>query len=273
MIIKDLIPPILINLVKRYRTSKEYVSYAQALEACTSSAYQNIELCNMVADKTIIYKNELKEKPFKLSPTNVFLLAAINQYINIYKKIDINILDFGGACGAHFFEIRRFIPKNISIRWYVVETKQMVKSALNQRLESDELNFVSSIEEINEKIDIIHSSCTLHYVPNPHETINRMINIEAKWIFFNRMMFNRNDRDFITVQKSLLSSNGPGKLPKGYTDKTISYPRNTLSFQKFNSAFINSNYENEWSFDELSASYQIGKEKIDGKGLLYVKKD
>lgn len=272
MKIKNLVPPILIELVKRYRTIKEYGNYGLAMEACTADAYQNIDLCNMIADKTIIYKNELEKKPYNLNPTSVFLLSAINQYINIYSKNELNILDFGGACGAHFFEIKRFIPKHVSLKWYVVETSQMIKSASEKGLASEELNFVSSIEEINTKIDIIHSSCTLHYVSNPYEIINLLINIKANWIFFNRMMFNRNDRDFITVQKSLLSSNGPGKLPKGYKDRVISYPHHTLSFQKFNSFFIKNNFENEWIFDGVSGAFQIGKEKIDGKGLLYIRK-
>lgn len=272
MNIKEIIPPIVISLTKRYKPYKEYENYAQAMLACTAEAYQNTELCNMIADKTIIYKNVLKDKPFLINPTNVFLLSAINQYKNIFLKKELKILDFGGACGAHFFEIKRFLPNDISIKWFVVETAQMVKSAMEKGLASDELNFVSSIEEINTKIDIIHSSCSLHYVPNPYEIIYKLINIDANWIFFNRMMFNRNDRDFITVQKSFLSSNGPGNLPTGYKDRIIKYPHTTLSFPKFNAAFVNNGFVNEWAFNESSGSYQIGKEKIDGKGLLYLRK-
>jgi putative methyltransferase (TIGR04325 family) len=272
MTVNDLIPPVLVKLLKRYKNNKEYESYDQAMQVCTAEAYHNIELCNMVADKTIIYKNKLEEKPYNLNSPSVFLVSAINQYISTFSKKELIILDFGGACGAHFFEIKRFIPKDISLKWYVVETTQMVKSAIDKALASDELNFVDSIEKIDTEIDIIHSSGTLHYVPDPYEIINRLVNVKANWIFFNRMMFNRNNRDFITVQKTLLSSNGPGKLPNGYTDRVISYPHNTLGFEKFNSAFVNNNFESEWVFDELSGSYQIGNEKIEGKGLLYIRK-
>ena len=135
MIIRDFFPPILIKLVKgseRFKDTKEYENYSQAMSDCTSDAYQNIELCNMIADKTIIHIETLKERPFSLNPTNVFLLSAINQYINIYSKKNLKILDFGGACGAHYFEIRRFIPNDVSLKWYVVETAQMVKSAIDR---------------------------------------------------------------------------------------------------------------------------------------------
>jgi putative methyltransferase (TIGR04325 family) len=275
MNIKELFPPILIKFVKRaigLEGSKEYESYSKALQVCTSDAYQNIELCNMIADKTLIHIDILKEKPFSLDPTDVFLLAAINQYLNVYSTKSLKILDFGGACGAHYFEIRRLLPDDVSLKWYVVETAQMVKSAIEKMLNSNELVFVSSIEDIKTEIDFIHSSSTLQYVHNPYEYIERLIKVNANWIFFNRMMFNENDRDFITVHRSFLASNGPGKLPKGYSDRIISYPHTTMSFRKFNSTIINNGYEIEWMFLETSGSYQIRKEKISGKGLLYVRK-
>ena len=228
MNIKEFFPPILIRLAKRAKgleDSKEYESYSKAMQVCTSDAYQNIELCNMIADKTVIHIDILKEKPFSLNPTNVFLLAAINQYLNVYSTKSLKVLDFGGACGAHYFEIRRFIPNDVSLKWFVVETTQMVKSAIARGLNNDELSFVSSIDDIKTEVDFIHSSCALHYVPDPYGSAKMLLNIKANRILFNRMMFNENDRDFITVQKSFLSSNGPGELPEGYTDRIISYPK------------------------------------------------
>lgn len=273
MNIKEFIPPVLSRLVRRtlnLESNKEYENYSQALRVCIPDAYQNVELCNMIADKTVIHAAKLKEKPFNLNPTNVFLLSAINQYINFFSKKDIQILDFGGACGAHFFEIERFMPEDVTLKWYVVETTQMVKSAKDRDLNNAELDFVSSVDEIKTKTDFIYSSCALHYVPDPYEVTNMLINIKANWLLFNRMMFNENDRDFVTVQKSFLSSNGPGKLPKGYSEKILSYPHTTISYQRFNSMILKNNYKLDWIFEELSGSYKIKNETIVGKGLLYV---
>jgi hypothetical protein len=85
------------------------------------------------------------------------------------------------------------------------------------------------------------------------------------------MMLNENARDIVTVQKSFLSLNGPGDLPAGYIDRLIFYPHTTMSFNKFNSSFVNNNYRLEWEFEELSGSHQIRNEKISSKGLLYKK--
>lgn len=275
MILKDFVPPVLIKLIRRNRETerqREYDNYTLALEDCTVEAYQNIELCNTLADKTNIYLKQLNEKPFTLNPTNVFLLSAINQYITTFSADKINILDFGGACGAHYYEIRRFIPDRISLNWHVVETPQMVLSAIDKKLNNSELHFINSLTDINTKIDFIHSSGVLQYVPDPYLYLIKLIQLKANWVFFNRMMFNENDRDFITIQKSNLSSNGPGPLPEGYSDMVLSYPHTTMSFLKFNTEMLKE-YNLEWIFEELSGSYKINNERISGKGLLYIRKN
>lgn len=273
MKLKDFIPPILIRIIKRggeTERQKEYESYNYALNDCTTDAYQNVELCNMIAEKTKIYSMKLRDRPYKLNPTNVFLLSAINQYISVHLVDSINIIDFGGACGAHYFEIRRFIPERIKINWLVVETSQMVLSAKNMKLDNDKLKFYDSLELINVPIDIIHSSGALQYVPEPYEYLSKLLNFNAKWIFFNRMMFNEDNRDIITVQKSNLSANGPGPMPEKYKDRILSYPHTTMSFEKFSNK-LSEKYRSEWIFDETSGSYNINNERIVGKGLLCIR--
>ena len=107
MNLRDFIPPIIIKGLKKFYPSnkkigieevKEYSSYEEAQSVCSKGAYQDIELCNMVADKTVIFRDSL----FTLDSTNVFLLAAINHLR--FTLNSLTILDFGGACGAHYFE-------------------------------------------------------------------------------------------------------------------------------------------------------------------------
>jgi putative methyltransferase (TIGR04325 family) len=273
MDIKDYIPPVLIRLLKRsllQESNKQYKDYPEALKNCTPDGYENVELCNMIADKTVIHSGILKEKPFNLIPANIFLLSAVNQSVLKLSERHLTVLDFGGACGAHYFEVRRLLSTDFSLKWFVVETEQMVKSAKNRGLNNNELEFISSIDEVKTPIDLIYTSCALHYVPDPYECINLLIQKRAGHILFNRMMFNENDKDFVTIQKSFLSANGPGKLPEGYSDRILSYPHTTLSFKKFNNLIISNGYKMEWIFDELSGSYQIKNEKITGKGVMYV---
>ncbi len=275
MNIKDFLPPVLIGLAKKViglEDSKIYKSYFHALQVCSSDAYENAELCNMIADKTVIYKSALKEKPYILDSTHAFLLSALNQYLHTASKKRLTVLDFGGACGAHYFEVRRFIPKNISVTWYVVETPQMVKSAVDRKLNSDELVFVDSLKTIKTKVDFIHTSGALQYVEDPYTVTKLLTKFKADRIFVNRMMFNELEQDFVTVQKSFMSSNGPGKIPHGYSDRIISYPHTTMAFKRFNSTISKNGYTAAWMFLESSGSHQIKNARISGKGLLYVRK-
>jgi len=274
---KDLFPPILLDSLKKIRgliNDKEYASYSDAIKACSQNAYENFDLCNMIADKTLLYRDRMTVKPFTLSPTNVFLLSAINQYITVSGKKKVTVLDFGGACGAHYFELRRLIPLEIALEWYVIETSQMVKSAMDKKIGTTELHFSEAIEKIAVKIDFVHTSGALMYVPDPYYFINKLCSINAEWVFLNRMMFNKGAEDFITIQKSHLASNGPDvALPSGYNDRVISYPHTTMSFDKFNSAFLNNGYDLEWLFEEASGNHSIANYKTIGCGLLYCKKN
>jgi putative methyltransferase (TIGR04325 family) len=273
--LKKNIPALFESLKKKaliLEGNKRYGTYKEALVSCTPDAYQDVELCNLIADKTVIYSVGLLAEPYVLNPTNVFLSAAINKYLNDSSQKSMNILDFGGACGAHYFEMKRFISKEVTLKWYVLETSQMVRSARNKGLNNEELFFISSIDEIGDKIDFIHSSCALQYVDDPYGIARRLLNIRADQVFFNRMMFNEYDNEFVTVQKSFLSSNGPGFFPEGYRDRIISYPHTTLSLKKFNSMISDNGYQVKWIFDEKSGSFKIRNERVVGKGLLCILK-
>lgn len=269
MNVKELLPPLVTNWIKQNRKVTKYSSYDEAIKACSAGAYENSELCDVIADKTVAHISGLNEKPYRFNPTTVYLAFAINYSIAKSKKNTIDVLDFGGACGMHYFEVRRIIPASVTLNWTVIETEEMIRAARERGLQKGELKFEDKIESVD-SADFIHSSSALQYVPAPYEFLNRLLKLGAKMILLNRMMFNLNDADIITVQRSFLSSNGPGKLPERYTDRIISYPHTTMSFKKMNERMIHSGYELFSEFDEPSGSFALGKEAIAGKGLLYV---
>jgi len=269
MKVNDFIPPIIFKAFKKTKKIVEYKTYNEALKNC-NNGYSNHELCKMIGDKTIAYKNVLLQKPYFINATNVFLVSAIFQYSNLFSKNEINVLDLGGACGAHYFETKLFFRENTKLYWNIIETQEMVKSAKEHNLENDELRFFDDFSKISTSIDFVYSSGTLQYVPNAYEYLAKLIELKADFILFNRMMFNENDHDFVTIQSSKLSMNGPGKIPEGYKDKIIKYPHTTLSYKKFTEK-LEKQYKLEWIFDERSGIINSNNEKIIGRGLLYIK--
>ncbi|HEX2847745.1 MAG TPA: methyltransferase, TIGR04325 family [Chitinophagaceae bacterium] len=272
MSVKEFLPPVLTDFIRRNRKVVKYKTYQEALSHCTADAYQNAELCNIIADKTRIHIEGLKKRPFQLNATTVYLSFALNYFVNHRGKKNITVLDFGGACGAHYFEVKNTLPDTIRLKWMVVETEQMVASAIDRGLSGGELSFISSIDAVNDPVDFVHSSSTLQYVPAPFEFLQKLLSLKAKMMLFNRMMFNAGDKDIITIQRSFLSANGPGKLPPGYTDKSIMYPHTAISYDKINAAMGSGGYDCLSEFDEPTGSFSLGKENILGKGLLFIER-
>lgn len=262
----------MVNFIQKSRRVVKYKSYEEAYAQCSSNAYQDEELCNMIADKTLAYIETLKVKPLLLKPSTVYLAFALNYVANTSGKKNISILDFGGACGAHYYEARNMVPDDIGLNWIVVETEQMTRSAISRGHAKGELSFVNRIEDVKGPIDFVHSSSTVQYVPAPYMFLQNLVDCNAKMMLFNRMMFNKNNADIITVQRSLLSANGPGKLPAGYSDRQVSYPHTVMAISKMYSTMQNGGYECLAEFDESSGTISLGNEQILGKGLLFVKK-
>ncbi len=270
MELKKLLPPVLIDFIKKNSKVTRYKSYEEALLHCSTDAYQNQELCDVIADKTLSYIDTLKKRPFKLNPTTVYLAFALNYFANVYGKRSITVLDFGGACGAHYYEVKNIFPETVLVNWLVIETESMIRSAIARGIANNELSFKSEVRDITVPVDFIYSSSSLQYVQAPYEMLDKLIALRAKMILFNRMMFNRNNEDIITIQRSLLSANGQGELPAGYEDKSIRYPHFTMSFDKMNSIMTGKGYQFLSEFEEPSGRFSLGKEDIIGKGLLYV---
>lgn len=271
---KDFVPPVILSLANKaigFYSGRKYESYNQAKKYCSPEAYEDPELCNMIADKTIRLKNQQNEMPYEVKASSAFLLSAFWKTITLSHKESISILDVGGACGAHYYSTRHLLPENIQIKWFILETEQIVKSAESRNLGNHELVFMSSLENFKYEIDIVHSSCTLHYVPEPYSLLKTITELNAKAILLNRMMFNINAHEFITVQKSFMSDNGQGPMPEGYRDKIIKYPHTTLSISKVNSFLSDRGYQRKWIFEENSGILPIRNEKIIGRGLLYIK--
>ena len=235
-----------------FQESHTYANYEAALKDCSSNAYQNEELCNMIADKTVIYKQELLKEPYVLNPASLILSSSLNYLITNHSLNEVSIADFGGASGAHYYDVRRLIPEAVKLKWIVVETEQMVKSALSRELDSTELSFVNAIESLEDSVDLVYSSSTLQYVPEPYKTLEKLLNLRPKWALFNRMVFNLGDSDVVTIQSSSMSDNGPGKMPQNYTDKKILYPHTLISLGKFKQQMETSGYRQQWSVEEYS---------------------
>ncbi len=278
-VLKEFIPPIFLKLRQKKAIEEEvknshqiFANYQDALKLCTTDAYEEKELIEVIFKKTKLFSENLKSGVISVGETSAYSLLSIINPIIENQTNQINVLDFGGACGAHYFHLRSLIGKELKLNWVVVETPLMVKYA--KELETDELsffdNFTDAVNKLH-KVDLLHTSGTLQCVNNPQKYLDEILNCNAKWLLFNRLGLNKLDRDVITIHSSKLSWNGIGDLPAGYTDRWVKYPFNFSSENKFLKE-VEQKYSLVAKFNDQSGMYSVDGEEIVGYGLLCKRK-
>jgi putative methyltransferase (TIGR04325 family) len=114
---------------------------------------------------------------------------CVTEHAHVSVAVGINVLDFGGACGAHYFLARAVMPSSRRLKWLVVETPEMAQRAKDV-FSSDELEFSSSLSDAADsikRIDLLHTSGTLQSVDKPYDYLRILLSASASHILFNRL--------------------------------------------------------------------------------------
>ncbi len=218
----DLAPPILRKLFSRYRLSRVYTDYAEAL--ADTHTYEDPQLIDLVSAKTLACRDSLASEPMHLVRSwhtlqTLFVLARIG------IEGPLRVLEVGGACGALYFEMSHFLAEKIQA-WHVVETPSMAKAA-RRLFQDDRLRFFDSLQEgiAGYEPDLIIASFVLPYLPNPIEFFGFLLDVGARYVYVCRTPVGVGIRvPLITKQTCDLSSHGPGKAPKHFQDRKTSQP-------------------------------------------------
>lgn len=271
MILKEFIPPVLLNLFHASKqSSKRYKNYDEAFASCQDNAYSFSELVKVVIEKNITFKNNLSKH------NAIFDLGALRTLVAIglaNKGVGINIIDFGGGGGYHHAIACKALGENgKKLEWHVVETWDMAKEA--QRIADKNLKFYSNIDDAIrdfEVIDLVFTSSALQYCPSPLLALKALTELNASYLFITRTPFVESLDDVVTIQTSTLSTNGPGPLPKGFNDRKIKYPI-TYASRFTVEAILSEKYKIQFMTEEGVGSFGFGREKISMNGYFCVKK-
>jgi putative methyltransferase (TIGR04325 family) len=268
-LLKDLTPPLLLKVLRQSSySSPSFKSYEEAIAQCQKGAYEAQDIVKVVVEKNILFRERIRRNP-------VFDLGSLRSLIGIAlagAKDTLNVIDFGGGGGYHHTIARAALNPEITLRWNVVETPAMVSEA--QRMETEELRFFSDIAAASddlESLDIVFTSGALHCCPDPATFLNSLIAVNPKHFFITRTAFNDGSETLVNVQKSLLSSNGPGPLPSGFVDKAVFYPNVFVPLAEAEEA-IGKKYDIRFRIAEDKDAYVVGGKGIDMYGLFGTRK-
>jgi putative methyltransferase (TIGR04325 family) len=252
-----------LELIAPFSLYPYFNNYSAALALASKSAYENEAIIEVVLHKT---KSILANHAYQHNVNDLNLAVALQ---NIYHtgKQPIEVLDFGGACGLHYFTVRRLLPKSCRLSWTVIETPAMVEAG--KTLANDELQFFSDLAAVQgQHFDVVHSSGTLQCVPDPIATLEALTAFKAPCMVLNRVGIHAGKNDLITLHRSKLSWNGAGGLPEGIHDRELSYPFQFVAANKFYAA-LNHGYERLYHVQDNSGIFPIQGSELVGFSALY----
>jgi putative methyltransferase (TIGR04325 family) len=196
--IKKYLPSFIIKIYHHYFTTRfiyGYKSFKHAKENCGDGFNSKL-----IIDK--IYKAS-KQVPNKKNYERDGVNFDEIQYswpllssILLAKNNDkLNVLDFGGSFGTTYYQNRKFLKHIKKVEWNIIEQKKIVQIAKKKNI-----NFYESLNEIKKKPDIVLFCCSLCYIQNPYEILQKVIDIKSKFIVIDRTPFTSSKKDLFAIQ-------------------------------------------------------------------------
>ena len=238
-----------------------YLSYSAALDASRGAGYESSLLCDVVFAKTRLFIDRLRSsRELDLEAARSLILLAI---IRVTPSSVIKVLDFGGACGAHFWIASTVLPEQ-RLEWRVVETAAMVSRG--RLLSGDSLKFYDSIDAACDdswKPDVIFASSSVQYSPDVEAAIFSLFQIGARQVFLTRTPWSDLDYPIFLIQQSALSANGPGSLPPEFADQIVTYPITYFPWRRLLNIASSIGYREDFTILEARPTIAVASSPID----------
>lgn len=202
-----------------------FQDYSSALESIHFKGYSDLELIEVVVAKTNLMEEKLVSKDafVVFENSNIFRFAPI--LLAEMSKSTLKVLDFGGAAGYQHCIANTFLGESDKLRWSVVDTAKMVEVA--SKISRKNRYFFDSIEAaliVEKGFDVSISSSSLQYCDQPLNFLRALVEVKAKYLIIQKTPLLDGKATIVSLQKSRLSDNGPGQMPKEFQDRYITYP-------------------------------------------------
>jgi putative methyltransferase (TIGR04325 family) len=204
-VFKVVVPPVVMDLWKRQRR-RFYGDFSSWQEARSQSAgYDADNIIERVRASLLAVKQgrAVYERDSVLFDEVLHPWPVLAQLLRCACLHDcsLNVADFGGSLGTHYFQCREFLSPLRSIRWNVIEQEKMVLCG-REEFESEELFFYSSIRECFEetKPNVVLISGSLQYVQEPYRVLEQLYETGSTHLIIDRTGFIPGLRDRLVIQ-------------------------------------------------------------------------
>jgi putative methyltransferase (TIGR04325 family) len=237
-----------------------FPTYEDALRAC-DGGYNDSEIADVIAFKTAQPVDSRQLLPEQA----VNSVLAVGFAAAECPNRPLNVLDFGGGCGVHYFRVAAAM--SIALRWAIVETPTMAERAA--KLSQGRFGTFTEIEAAGRhlgKIDLVHASGAIPYVPDPIATLKELAELRPRFILLARFPC-WGGRTMVSVQTSFLAENGIGPMPPHIKDRRIKFPVTFTYLDDVIRAL--SGYDIVVAMDSPSGSYDFRGQTIPGRSFLF----
>jgi putative methyltransferase (TIGR04325 family) len=204
-IVKQCLPPIILNFLKRFLIKNFFVNYSSwELAEQMSEGYHSDNIIEKVRKSAkrvfngeIVYERD--SVIFDRIEYSYPLLASLLFAATNSKSL--KVIDFGGGLGTTYQQNRKFISKiKISVEWRIVEQEKFVaigKSEFTNKI----LSFYKTIEEASKDgVDVMLFAGSICYIKNPYDFMVKAKVIKTPYIIFDRTPITNEIKDTFAVQ-------------------------------------------------------------------------
>ena len=205
-IVKQCLPPIVLNFLKRFLSKNFFVNYSSwELAEQMSEGYRSDNIIEKVRKSAKLVFNgeatyERDSVIFDRIEYSYPLLASL-LFVAANSK-SFKVIDFGGGLGTTYQQNRKFISKIKNVcEWKIVEQERFVaigKSEFTNKI----LSFYNTIEQASKDgVDVILFAGSICYVKNSYDFMTKAKIIKAPYIIFDRTPITNEMKDTFAVQE------------------------------------------------------------------------
>jgi putative methyltransferase (TIGR04325 family) len=241
------------------RATDFFPDFESALAAC-SPGYNDDDLARVIQYKATIPVDLENFAPEQATNS----IMAVGIAATGVTDRPLNILDFGGGCGFHYFQV--VAATRMNLRWVIVETPTMAKRAgeLAQGRYEVFTDIPAAAAALG-RIDLVHASGSIQYVPDPLATLQELANLRAKYLAIARFPVWARSR-IVALQSTNLLGQGLGPPPPGLPDRAIRYPTTLENFHDVMKRLAE--YETALIMKSPAGDYAVGDQNAPGITLI-----
>jgi putative methyltransferase (TIGR04325 family) len=181
-----------------------------------------------------------KTKKFALDSKNQRLV----QFDNILPMLILalreagsatNIIDFGGAAGAHYFTAKNYLGIDAKIKWKIIETPNMRHRASRAISSETQLIFERSLNDavIADEDNLVIANFSVCYIEDPYAILRQMLELGCRKILLMQTPFSIDElQKPVLFQKSRLKDHGVQSVKISKSNKKIFTPITILELPK-----------------------------------------